>query len=443
MELFEDFEFKPLTEGLGFHRNTSAPAATAHPAAPASPEVKAKANEKPNLMARETLKESSHSSAHLNSRSTNSQVNHLASPQSSQQNNNQMSHQANFKSNAHPKTQESSSFAAPLELKEPKPAFVPSLKSDYNFMDEESLGETKKFAQELTQPQPQSDRTKIYQPIGRKDYSPPTKVTPTKTPLTTFQATLQSSQGVSQGMSQELSQNFSVPVPGAPASLSALRQQKTEANANLQKASGQNQTQNLQAQKANQNGPKAAQKAGQKGATPSFAMNALTATAGVSTANLGRPTEKAAMPGEQKNLLTCFPAAVLDGVFAFGVSTILLVIVLLITKADLIALLANSKTDHFVQLQLGVLYLMVLQMYMLVSRSTLFGQSLGEWTYEIQLGDEQQRAKIFYPLQVVLRGFIFAITGFITLPLLSLIFSRDLAAMITTLELRKKPYEQQ
>ena len=92
------------------------------------------------------------------------------------------------------------------------------------------------------------------------------------------------------------------------------------------------------------------------------------------------------------------------------------------------------------QFQLGLLYVVVLQMYILLSRSALFGQTLGEWTYEIQLGDEVQRAKAIYPVQVVFRGLVFALTGFIILPLLSMLFSQDVVAKISGLELVKKPY---
>jgi hypothetical protein len=303
----------------------------------------------------------------------------------------------------------------PKDFKEQKTAFTPSLKPEYNFMDDESLGETKKFAQELSQPQATQDRTKIYQPIGRKDYSStPNSIQMPQAPV------VNSRQGSTPKMTS--TQIFSVPQPGAPASLSALRQQKTEKTGPLQKTIGVHNA-----------------SAAQKAIAPSFAMNALTATA--TTAAPTRTLSKAKLlQSTQNHISTCVPAAVLDAIFAFGMSTILLVIVLLITKADLIALLSNSATDHFVQFQLALLYVVVLQMYVLLSRSTLFGQTLGEWTYEIQLGDEVQRAKAIYPVRVVFRGLIFALTGFIVLPILSLIFSKDVVAKITGLELVKKPY---
>jgi hypothetical protein len=371
MELFEDFEFKPLTEGLGFHRN----------AAGISPETKTPAQMQ---QAAQTL----------------------PSPRPQEKSS------SNSETTIH-------SFAAPIELpkdfKEQKTAFTPSLKPEYNFMDDESLGETKKFAQELSQPQATQDRTKIYQPIGRKDYSStPNSIQMPQAPV------VNSRQGSTPKMTS--TQIFSVPQPGAPASLSALRQQKTEKTGPLQKTIGVHNA-----------------SAAQKAIAPSFAMNALTATA--TTAAPTRTLSKAKLlQSTQNHISTCVPAAVLDAIFAFGMSTILLVIVLLITKADLIALLSNSATDHFVQFQLALLYVVVLQMYVLLSRSTLFGQTLGEWTYEIQLGDEVQRAKAIYPVRVVFRGLIFALTGFIVLPILSLIFSKDVVAKITGLELVKKPY---
>ncbi len=332
MELFEDLEFKPITEGLGFHRNATTPQPSQTPApSPKATIAKAPSAPSPKL--------------------------------------------------------------AP-ETKSLKPAFVPSLKPEYNFLDEESLTETKKFAQELTQPKVVPDRTKIYDPIGRKEYSTP------QLPKSSEAAKTAS---------------FSIPVPGAAASLSALRNQTIEKN----KATPQ-------------------QKAAAAPAQPAFALQtkvaAAPAVATSKTLNLGKT--------RVETLVTCVPAAILDSVFAIGVSLILLVGVLLVTKADLVGLLSNSQTDRFVQVQIAILFAMVLQMYILLSRSTIFGQSIGEWTYDIQLGTDEQKRKALYPVQVVFRSLLFMVTGFVLIPLLSELLGRDLAAPLTGLQLQKTTHEQ-
>ncbi len=312
MELFEDLEFKPITEGLGFHRN--APGNIPVGASPA--------------------------------------------PQNPVPSKTQIS---NFKAATatFPEMPKAKTSTTPM-----RPAFVPSLKPEYNFLDEDSLNETKKFAQELTQPKSNPDRTKVYEPIGRKDYTSPMLA--------------KSSEAAKQP-------SFRIPVPGAPASLSALRGQSSSA----------------------------------------VASKVSTA----STLNLGQARDM--------TLTSSLPSSILDGVFATGVSLILLVGVLLMTKADLVGLLSNSQTDRFVQFQIGLLFMMVLQMYMLVSR-TLFEQTIGEWTYETQLGTDAQKVKALYPVQVVARGILFAITGFVLIPILSELFGKDLAAHLTGLALHKK-----
>ena len=332
MELFEDLEFKPITEGLGFHRNASTPAT---PMSTSTPKTAM------NM----------------------------------------------------PLTKSAPTPAPKMPDARPsKPAFVPSLKPEYNFLDEDSLNETKKFAQELTQPKSVPDRTKIYEPIGRKDYSAP---------------------HLPKSSEAAKAASFSIPVPGAPASLSALRNQNIEKN----KITPQQKVAGTMA--------------------PSFALQTRIATPAIATAKTLNASK-----ARDVTLVTCIPAAILDSVFAIGVSLILLVGVLLVTKADLVGLLSNSKTDRFVQIQIGILFLMVLQMYTLLARSTVFGQSIGEWTYDIQLGTDEQRQKALYPVQVVFRGLIFAVTGFVLLPLLSELFGRDLAAPLTGLKLQKTTNEQ-
>lgn len=326
MDSFDQFEFKPLTEGLGFHNNADIPT--------------------------ESFKEAA--------KDTNTEV----------------LKETKFE----PKKE------VKVEVK--KELFVPSLPNSYDFTEKTpapqapvtsknklqevspDLEVSKKLAPELTQSN--VSMPQFYQPIGRPDYNQNQKKSaPVNKPLQNQTSNLT--------IPNTANLPLSVPVPGAPASLSALR---AEAQAKTQ---------------------------------------AIT----------GKPQQLESEKLIYKEIATSIPAAILDAIFAFGMSMIMLVIILVITKADLLALLNNAGDDYTIQLQLVGLYAMVMNMYFLMSRSSWFGQSLGEWTYEVQLGTNEQKSKWVYPLQVIWRSLLFTLTGFILIPLLSLLSKKDLASILT------------
>lgn len=132
-----------------------------------------------------------------------------------------------------------------------------------------------------------------------------------------------------------------------------------------------------------------------------------------------------------------FGAAILDAMVAAGVSTILLVCVLAITRINLIGLLTNSATDGATRLHLGFLFLATLQIYMLAARC-FFGASLGEWAFDLQIGTNEQQKRAFYPLQVLWRMVLVTGTGLLLFPFLSLLFRRDLAKYLTGVQLYRR-----
>ena len=129
-------------------------------------------------------------------------------------------------------------------------------------------------------------------------------------------------------------------------------------------------------------------------------------------------------------------AGLLDAMVVTGMSTILLVCILLITKVNLVGLLSNAQTDGPTQFHLALLFIAVLQLYMLTARS-FFGASLGEWAFDLQLGSSEDQKDAIYPLQVAWRTLLITITGF-TLPVLSFVMRRDLAKAATGLALYQK-----
>jgi hypothetical protein len=131
------------------------------------------------------------------------------------------------------------------------------------------------------------------------------------------------------------------------------------------------------------------------------------------------------------------PSAVLDGIIVFALSLVFLVALLVVTKVDLSVVLKNVNRDIMTQVSLSVLFISVMQMYVIISRS-FFGRTLGEWTFDLQLGRDEEQALEVYPLRVALRAVVSTFTGLITLPLISALIGRDLAGQICGVQLYRQ-----
>ncbi len=66
----------------------------------------------------------------------------------------------------------------------------------------------------------------------------------------------------------------------------------------------------------------------------------------------------------------------------------------------------------------------------LISMRLFMGASLGEWTCQLRLGQPAQRSRISYVFKVIARTTLVLFTGVIVLPMLSLLFKRDLVGDI-------------
>lgn len=150
------------------------------------------------------------------------------------------------------------------------------------------------------------------------------------------------------------------------------------------------------------------------------------------SAENGRTVEEALQP-----VAAHLASGLLDGMVVAGTSTILLVCILVITRINLFGMLTNARTDTVTQINLGLLFIAVLLMYLLISRS-FAGASLGEWAFDLQMGDTDQQKRWTYPLQVIWRTILVTATGLIFFPLLSLIFRRDLLKYLTGLQLYRR-----
>ncbi len=127
-------------------------------------------------------------------------------------------------------------------------------------------------------------------------------------------------------------------------------------------------------------------------------------------------------------------AALLDGILIFALSLMFVASLLFVTDLNLATVLSHIQVDRMTQASLALLLFAVWGMYMVLSRS-FFGASLGEWAFDLQLGQDGDQKKLSYPFRVLARMVIQVVTGFVFLPLLSIIFRRDLAGTICGLSL--------
>lgn len=141
--------------------------------------------------------------------------------------------------------------------------------------------------------------------------------------------------------------------------------------------------------------------------------------------------------GHLKPAAFSLSSVILDTLVVVAIALAFLISLLWVTKVDLLGVMTTAQSDIATQLSLAVLYIAVYQMYVIVSRS-FFGRTLGEWTFDHQLGDEKQQKSGLYPLQVVWRSLLITLTGIVVLPILSMLVRKDLASYLTGLQLYKE-----
>jgi hypothetical protein len=94
-------------------------------------------------------------------------------------------------------------------------------------------------------------------------------------------------------------------------------------------------------------------------------------------------------------------------------------------------------SDHGTQIGVVLLVYSVSQLYLILSRS-FFGQTLGEWSMDTQVGLPKEQEQISYIFKLISRTLVLTLTAFFILPLLSMIFGKDLAGRAASLKLYTK-----
>ena len=126
----------------------------------------------------------------------------------------------------------------------------------------------------------------------------------------------------------------------------------------------------------------------------------------------------------------------LDLMVAAATSLTFLLCFLVVNEVSLSQLTANAQVSFNTQLSLGLMCWSVFIIYAVSIRS-YFGRTLGEWTFECQLGRDQQIKQSHYPLLVLWRSVIVSLS-LLLLPILSLVTKRDLTYYLTGLQLYRE-----
>lgn len=132
-------------------------------------------------------------------------------------------------------------------------------------------------------------------------------------------------------------------------------------------------------------------------------------------------------------------ASVLDSMLVIAAFLMTLILMLSITKVDMILNLTHPETSGFVYLATLALFAAVTFIYMVVNRAFL-GYTPGEWAFDQQCGEEKEQNELMYLPKVALRTLLVMATGFVILPFLSYLFNKDIAGNITGVNLFKKPF---
>ena len=127
-------------------------------------------------------------------------------------------------------------------------------------------------------------------------------------------------------------------------------------------------------------------------------------------------------------------AAGLDALILISASCFFVMVFAFLMKTS-----ANSVLGLFLKNQnltnvLGVLLLVIIWTYLIFMR-IFMGASVGELSCGLRLGQPMQRFKFSYFFKVMLRTTLILATGVVVIPIISLLFSRDIAGDICGLKI--------
>ena len=142
---------------------------------------------------------------------------------------------------------------------------------------------------------------------------------------------------------------------------------------------------------------------------------------------------------QYKEIALSAASAIIDFAVVLGLASLFVVSLVWFTQVDLVMMLTNSQLGVRTIVELSALYLGVTLFYFMMTRG-MFGSTLGDWAFDVQLGSEQERNHVMYPFQVLWRTFVILVTGIIIVPLVSFGFGKDIAYYFSGLKLYSRQY---
>lgn len=132
-----------------------------------------------------------------------------------------------------------------------------------------------------------------------------------------------------------------------------------------------------------------------------------------------------------------FSASLLDGMLVLAASLLCMIILLVITKVDLIGNLTHPDENGMIYIATVSLFAGVSFIYLVINR-IFMGATPGEWAFDQRIGRPADMNTPMYSVRVIARSALVVLTGFVVFPLLSLIMNKDFAGRITGAQLHKK-----
>lgn len=127
-------------------------------------------------------------------------------------------------------------------------------------------------------------------------------------------------------------------------------------------------------------------------------------------------------------------ASFIDTLILISLSCVFLLVFSMIMKTGAGSIVRDLRSQQSLAENFLQVFILSSWIYMITLRAFL-GSSIGEWACDLRIGKLQDRLQRRYILRVILRESVILATGLVTLPLLSLIWGRDLAGQISGVSL--------
>lgn len=133
-----------------------------------------------------------------------------------------------------------------------------------------------------------------------------------------------------------------------------------------------------------------------------------------------------------------FFAAALDAMLITAAFLMSMIMMLTITKIDLFMNLSHAESSKNIYFATVGLFFTITFIYMVVNRA-FSGFTPGEWAFDQCCGPGEQMNTLTYIPRLALRTLLVMATGFVTLPVLSYLFNKDVAGQIAGVTLFRHP----